>query len=401
MPNFPAAIALSQPLPAYTQQDILDLFDRLLPDHYLAPLKSPGPGYEYLQGVAAMIARVSEAIAHVGNGNYALIATGGSFATATVEFYRATAIHGAVILKAGTKVQTVHGFTYILQDDVSFGVGDLGPHAATVKSLNKNWTYNLPGQFTRSNGEIVPGSIDRISVPLMVPAFGDPTIQVRQTTDAVGGSAAMLDGLGDNRGVYRRTGETDEQYRPRIVFLPEVVSPTAINLAISNILQPFLDQLGQTYTYIETWEAKYQTGYDFPVNVTLSDPYGGAPFSGNVFVYDDPRPPFPFMNRYMDENDYRGAFIVVVPPVPCVADFGMLYDDTAMNAGAFQTPVGRRAITAYNVPSNTSSTVLQGAYDGQDRQADAEKSAIYSGLGAMLEQIKAGGVNVEIVLKGQ
>jgi len=400
MPDFAAGIAAYPPLPPYTQQDILDLFDRLLPDHYLAPLKAPGPGYEYLQGVAAMIARVSEAIAHVGTGNYVLTATGGDFATATVEFYRATAIHSAVVLKAGSRVQTANGFIYILQSDVSFGASDLGPHAATVLSLNKNWTYNLPGQFTRPNGEVIPGSIERITVPLQAPAFGDPTIQVRQTTNASGGAAAMLDGLGNNRGVRRRVGETDDQYRRRIVFLPDVVSPAAINRAISSILQPFLDSIGATYSFIETWQPQYQTAYDFTPNQTYTDPFG-ASYSSNVFVYDDPRPAFPFMNRYLDENDYRGAFIVVVPPVPCVADFGMLYDDTAMNAGAFQTPVGRRAITAYNVPRSTSSTVLQGAYDGADRQADSQRSAIYSGLGEMLEQIKAGGVTVELVLKGQ
>lgn len=416
MPVFPSAVASLPALEEFSQQDILDLFERILPPHYLQPLKDPGPGYEYLQGVAKLIERVSEAIQHVGTGNYALSASGPAYSTATVEFFRDTAIHGEVTVKAGTWVETTYGNTYITQEDAVFGVGDVGPHAVLVKGLSPGWAWDLPGQFTRSTGEVVPGSINRIRIPVMVPAFGDPTMRVRQTTDATGGHAPMLDAIGHDKGIDRLPGETDDQYRPRVVFLPETVTPNALRKAAQEYLRPFLEPLGLTYTMLETWQARYQTAYDMPPDVTsLSDPFSPTPpgppatpltFNANVFVYDDPRaappgipPGTPWCgNRYMDENDYRGAVVFCLPPLPCVADFGYVYDDTAADTDALLTPLGKRGLGAYDLPGGTlPAAVLQGCLDGEDLQGQA----IYSGLGAVLTQTKAAGVNIELVLEGQ
>lgn len=400
MSTFPPSVADLPALTPFSQQDILDLFDRILPQHYLAPLKDPGPGYEYLQGVAKLTARVSEAIAHIGTGNYVLTATGGSFATATVEFFRTTAIYGPITVLAGTRVRTEEGFVYITQANAVFGAGDLGPHAVTVRSLQKSWLYNIAGPFTRPNGEVVPGAINKISAPLMNPPFGDPTMQVRQTTNATGGMAAMLDALGQDKGIARQPGETDDQYRPRIVFLPQTVTPNALEGATADFLRPLLEPLGLTYAYFETWSARYQTAYDFPANITLTDPYTlsppppGSTFNGNVFVYDDPRPLPWVSNRYLDDNDYRGAIAIFVPKLPCVADFGMAFDLTLMNANAFKTPVGALGLTSYDVPSSgIPASVLEGAFDG----ADLQQQALYGGLGAVLEKIKAAGVYIEIL----
>ena len=411
MPDFPSAVATLPPLQEQTQQDFLNLFDRILPDHYLAPIKDPGPGYEYLQSVAKMAARVSEAIQHVGTGNYILSATGGSYSTATIEFYRDTAVYGAITIKAGTRVATLYGRTYITQNDAVFTAADLGPHAVTVQAISPGWAWNLPGQFTRATGEVIPGSIDRMLLPIMEPAFGDPTIKLRQTTDATGGSAPMLDALGHDKGIDRQPGESDAQYRPRIAFLPDTVTPNALKHAASAYLRPFLEPLGKSYVLLETWEARYQTAYDFPPNITLSDLYSPDPpgppatpltFNGNVFVYDDPRPnpaqPLWYSDRYMDENDNRAAIVIGIPNLPCVADFGYVYDDTAANTNALLTPLGRRGLGAFDLPGGTlPSAVLQGCLDG----ADQKKQAVYSGLGAVLTQTKAAGVTIELVLEGQ
>jgi hypothetical protein len=316
-----------------------------------------------------------------------------------------------VTVKAGTRVRTLHGYTYITTEDAVFGATDVGPHAVPVTSLYKGWIYNLPGQFTRPTGEMVAGSIDRISVPVMEPPAGDLTMQVRQTTDATGGSSPMLDALGRDKGIDRLPGETDAQYRRRIVFLPETVTPNAMRHAARSYLLPYLTPIGAAFVFLETWEARYQTAYDFPPNITLTDPYSPDPpgppaapltFNGNVFVYDDPRPnaaqPVWYSNRYMDENDFRAAVVIGIPNLPCVADFGYVYDDTAANTNALLTPVGRRGLGAYDLPGGTlPTTVLQGCFDGEDRQ----KAAVYAGLGAVLEQIKAAGVSIQLILEGQ
>ncbi len=189
-----------------TQADLLALFDRLLPDFYLAPLKSPGPGYEYLQAVAKVNARVSEGVAHIGSGCYIGSATGGTYATATVEFYRDNTVFGAVTLLKGTVVGTYDGYLYQTVADVVFGASDLGPHAVQVQALARGWNWNKPGPVTSKAGEVLPGSISQIVAPVVSSSGAnfDPTMQVRQTTDAVGGSSPMLDGLGQDRGAYRR-----------------------------------------------------------------------------------------------------------------------------------------------------------------------------------------------------
>lgn len=211
VPSFPQLSSLSQ-------DDLLRLFDRILPDHYLAPLKSPGPGYEYLQAVAKLNARVSDAVAHMGSGCYIGSATGGARATATVELYRDTYIWGEVTLLPGTVVSTSDGYLYQTTSTVSFGATDLGPHAVTVEASARGWNWNKPGPVTTADGEYLPGSINQLVAPVVPEPPNnnfDPTILVRQTTDATGGVSQMLDGIGYDKGVPRQqTYGVIELWRP-------------------------------------------------------------------------------------------------------------------------------------------------------------------------------------------
>jgi len=69
----------------YDQQHFLDLFDRLFPFDYLAPMKlNPNSGYELLQAFAAVGARLSEAIAHLECGALIIYASGGEYAVVPV-----------------------------------------------------------------------------------------------------------------------------------------------------------------------------------------------------------------------------------------------------------------------------------------------------------------------------
>lgn len=212
MADYPSAVPSLPALPAKSQDDILALFDRLLPDHYLIPLKEPGPGYEYLQAVAAMIARVSEAIAHVGTGNYIGSATGGTYATCTVEIFREDATFGAVTLLGrneapqGALVGTQDGYYYELMNSVTFGATELGPKEVAVRAVARGWLWNRPAPFLTTDGEFVAGPINRLVQPIFQEPNFDPTLQVRQKfgVAATGGSANMLDGLGVDRGLPRQ-----------------------------------------------------------------------------------------------------------------------------------------------------------------------------------------------------
>jgi len=232
-------------------------------------------------------------------------------------------------------------------------------------------------------------------------AFIDTTIQVRQLAAATGGRAPMLDGLGADRGLPRLLGEADDPYRLRIRTLPDTVSPGAIKRTVQRLLDPY----SLTGDFIETWDVRYQTCWDADPSIPT-----GRGFDPNLFVYDDPRPLYgagpghpvpnglPFYNRWLDDVEQRGAFIVVLPVIPSLIDVGMAYDDTGMTPTDFFSVVGgQRGYPAYDVPSSFSSGIgLQGGYDG----FDVGRNAVYLGIWQTLQSIKAAGVAALVELRG-
>lgn len=384
-PNLPA------PYPALTQQALLDLVESLLPDFYLAPLQDPGPGYELLQMYAKVLARASVVLEEFLSGQFILSAQAAAKAQVDVEFSRNSAAAGAVTVKRGTVVRAPQsGREYITLEDAVFGALDLGPIEVAAEARFYGSTYNVPGPVTLDSGEVLEGEITEVSVAVQEPAYGDPTIVVAQVGDATGGAFGFLDALGRDRGLVRGAGESDAAYRTRLRQLPDTVTPDAIARGVARIMQRW----GGTATVIETWSAAYQTCFDAP-NETYTGI--GAAYDPNLFCFDDDRPNPPFRNRWLDERDFRGAFIVVVSNLACVRDVGMIFDDTALLPAELETACGERAACAYDMTHADEANVLAGGYDG----FDLPKAAVYNGLRALLREIKAGGVNVAIELEGE
>lgn len=155
------------PVVPYTQQEILDLFDRLLPDHYIAPLKSPGPGYEVLQMSAAIGARLSRAVERFGCGAFILSSQGGAFATGQVELFRAAVQPEAiaVTVKAGTRVKSARGGRrYLTTADVLFGPNDLGPFLVAIQAEAQGYEFNEPGTIVSADGTALEGEIDTVDM---------------------------------------------------------------------------------------------------------------------------------------------------------------------------------------------------------------------------------------------
>lgn len=389
-------------------QHFLDMFDRLLPDSYLAPLKSPGPGYEVLQAYAQVFQRVSLAAARLDCGAHILDSYGNAFSLVTVEFRRPDIVPvwpapGSATIKAGTLVRTSNGGRrYATLTDVTFLTADLGPKAVQARALEASFEFDVPGQAVAKDGTVLEGDIDIIDTLITSPPYpntGMPNFTVTNPLAASGGMCGLLDGLGQDRGLPRNPGESDAPYKVRIRTLPDTVSPAAIRRAVNDYLSAYC---GGTlaFDFIETWQANYQTVWDCP------SPNPGTPtFSAslppgidlNLFTYDDPRPIYPpFRNRWLSEEDFRGAFIIVVPNIDAVSDVGMGYDDTAVVPADLLTDCGARAVGAYDVPSGYAFS-LEGGYDG----FDLGKQAIYKGLSDLLDRIKAGGVLAVIELSGE
>lgn len=384
---------LTNPVEPLTQADFLQLLERLLPVGYLEPLKSPGPGYELLQGFAKMLARASQAAANMGGQSFILSSTGGARATGTVELFRA-APHPegiTVIVKAGTVVKASrNGREFVTTEDVSFAAADLGPKPVAVQAVLTGPDSNVPGASLTAAGITLPGDIDTIVTLVEEPPVGDISIQVQQMANATaGGVDAGLDQHGLDRNIPRLSGEGDEAYRARVRALPDNISPDAFERTIRGLLVQF--GLSE-YQMIETWDVLYQTCWDAP-----SEIIPGSNFNPSLFVYDDPDLDLtPFRNRWLDTNDCRGGVVVVVPQVAAIAEYGMVWGDTAANAVALQTSAGSRAAGAWDIPS-TFTVARAGAFDGFDLQ----KRLLYKGLYRALQDIKAAGISVAVELKGE
>lgn len=401
------------PLTPSTQQDFLDLMARLLPDNYLAPLKGgSGPGYELLQAMAKVSARGSLAVANLDLQTFIGTAGEGSLATAMVVFSRPDATTGALTIKAGTVVTcSVSGRDFLLLADVALGVGVINTAPQLVIAFAQSYEFgNCKGPIITAAGEVIPGDIDTIKNLITSPDYADPRITAAQVADAVGGQSDDLDQLGTDLGIARQPGEVAAAYRPRLRQLVDTVSPGAIRRTLAQLFQRFAAAgYGTTY-FIETWRTDYCTAYDVP-NLAGLPP--GSPLAdpalNSCFFYDDTRkrgdPNVPnssgFFGRYLDDSDFRGAFVIVLPNLPVIKDQGMFYDDPSPNpsgapfdsAAVYTSVLGRRGTSAYDAPGLIGPSI-QGFYDGQD----LPKNAVYTGLVSVLDAIKAAGVHVAVVI---
>lgn len=378
-----------------------------------------------------------------------------------------------ISVNAGTVVTTSYGGRdYTTDQAITFGIGQLSKIVG-VTAVAASYQYNVPGPIPIANGTVLPGSITTIKVPVYTPPYVQTPFSVAQVTDVCGGNPPTLDQLGQDRGINRKNGESDANYRARIRALPDTVSPGAVKRYLFQVQTP----LGVTFDYIETWEITYQTCWNAP------SPNAGTPsfqpipptnpdFDSNLFVYDTgtvqtgtlqvvngsrtvvgtgttflsqvevgtvikfsaatqyvvsqvvddthlivqyavsdasaaglswytidgPNMVLypPFRNRWLGSRDYRAAFIVTVPELASMTMLGMAYNDTAVTPADLTDSIGKRAVSAWNVPANNFPGELQGAYNG----TDAAKQGVYNSLAEQLDQIKAAGVNVEIVIQG-
>lgn len=375
------------PVTPVTRQDFLDLIDRLYPDHYIGPLKDPGPGYEIIETYARLFARVSAAIAQLECDAYILHAHGGRRARATVDFTRVDTTAGAFTLKQGTRVRTsATKREFVLLSDIAFGSSDL-TRQGMVESAGRSPAFNVRGPRTAANGDVLEGEIDEIVLPLQDPPFAERGLSVSQADDAVGGLAPVLDEHGLDRLIRRLPNESDTLYRGRIRLLPDTISVDAIRRQLDAIFLP----RNFTYDLIETWENRLQTCWDCPTGVLNVD--------ANLFVYDDPRDPAIYQNVWLDDIYHRASFVVVIPNLGFIEEHSMAYDDPGITAIDFTGPLGRRAHSAYDVPEFGvgQSLVLVGAYDGQD----TGKIQFHLAIIDLLNKIRASGVTISLELAGE
>jgi hypothetical protein len=381
---------------AHDQDYFLRMFDRGFPFDYLNPMKvNPFSGYEIFQSDAKVGERVSLAIDRTQAAALIMFATGGSFATGLVTFTR-PAPGTPFILMRGTTVSTEGGRDFVLTQDLEFD-GATTALSGTVQAVAKGYEWNLRGSFTALNGDLIPGPIDRVKLSFQDPPLTELNLGIAAVQGGTaGGSPGTLDALGKDIGFVRRDFETDYAYRIRLRSLPDVVSPAAINRIVTALLAPF----GLTYQYVEAGDPLFQTCWDAPSPNPGTPTYQAvAPLSNRyddtTFVYDDPRDPSPYRNRWLDRCEATATFYIVVDAMIPELTYALAFDDPGMVPADFFGPP-QHGTSAFDMPANPSSVIAPGAYDGDTPPG----ASIYASLYLSLQAAKAGGVNAIIVKAG-
>lgn len=394
LPEFPAVTGAPArcDAEAYPKAYFENVITKSMPESYLAPIRqNPNSGWEIYQAESAVAARVSLAVERFECGSFVMFAPAGARAEAEVEFTRPTAAAGAVTILAGTRVTTSAGDReFELLENVVFGALETGPKPARVVAIADGYEWNVPGARITAGGEFIPGSIDVFKALRTDPPYGDITFAVAQPADAVGGAAPMLEGLGADRGITRRPGESIDAYRLRIRTLPDTVSPAAIRRTVASILAP----LGIGFDFIETWQIEYQTSFDAPSpnagTPTYLNPLPPPPFNTDLFVYDDPRSDYPLQNVWLDDLEFRGAFVIVLQGAT-LWDCGFALDDPGTQPQDFRDiDTGRqRGTPALDIPLDVDPVFI---YASTWSGYDIDYSATASALWRLLQEIKAAGV---------
>lgn len=113
--------------------------------------------------------------------------------------------------------------------------------------------------------------------------------------------------LGDNRGMYPQTGETEESFRARIARIPDVISPNALTRVVNRVLAP-LRKTGRV--------------------IDIGDEVKGFFFDVDALDYYETGDIYP-TNKWkllLSIWEAYGFFYVQVPLV-ADGDFGMFYDE--------------------------------------------------------------------------
>lgn len=393
-PVFP----ISNPTQQNLEQQIsasafLSLFDKALDESYLEAMKRGGDGYELFQAFSQVFSRVSLAAVNMRNSLLLSQAANGTYATGTVELYRESYGFGTVTVKRGTIVGTKNNVYFRTTEDAVFGSTDLGPVAVGVKAVYPGSEYNVSGQVTTPSGLILAGDIDTVYRLMEDPQYGDPTIKVRNISATSGGLFGSLDLLAYDRGITRKIGESDQQYRYRARQIVSTITPNAIRLAVNSIVK----QVHGNFDYIESKSMAYQTCWDAP-------PRASTTGVSTTFVYDDTRSTSTTMvNRWLDAIEQRLTFIVRVDNLQPVRDYSGFYDDsTGDQRSQLKSPLteGYRCACAYDSSTSdaafSSGRLLPLAYD----VGDVGKNAIYSGMYKAMQSTRAAGITAILEKKG-
>lgn len=376
----------------FDQAHFLAVLQKAYPQDYLQGLQSnPQGGYELLQAAAKVGERVSLAVGRAQNEAFVSTASGGSYATGVVEFFRATASTAPTpyTILQGSRVATADGREFTVMANIAIDTTTLGPWSAPVQAVLQSYQYNLPGNTLAPSGQTVPGPLNQITYLKTNPVVLDIPLQVQQPGPTSGGAFPALDALGEDRGIPRKTYEPDSVYRYRIQTTPDTVSPGAIVRAIESVLGPAPIKATNVYfREVGTPDIPGSPGLPgifFDAGSHLDSPQNPA----NNYAYDmNPAlRPLDAYKLYLSFLESRAFFMVGVPNLD-LGDFGGAYDGSQFDQYQLLTFYDGNTPPGSAHPNNW-------AYDGFQTQGTSYYQALYS----LIDAKRAAGVSFVFYLE--
>lgn len=144
-------------------------------------------------------------------------------------------------------------------------------------------------------------------------------VSLTNAAEPSGGRDPVLDELGDERKVYRATGETDDSYRERIAEPADTISPNAVRRAGNAILAP----LGSQVCLREVGSALLP-GIFYDAGSSSDTPQARA--RNFAWDMDFTASPLDRFKLWLSLEEFRAFFLIGVPSLG-LGDFGFGWDD--------------------------------------------------------------------------
>lgn len=238
----------NSPPTAKQLSDLTDVIKSVLPQEYWGPLEasvSRGSGWEIYTALAAMWARVSQAVVRADTDYRIDTAPAGSYATVPLTITRSSAPAKVLTIGPGSIVMTPRGEAFVVAQgsQADWTSGENSAKAVEAQSLLQTYQANVRVGSLTVLTQVLPAGQDS--------AHG--TLTVTNATAAEGGTPDMLSLLAASRGVYRQEGEDAEAFRARAKSLPDNITPNAMRRALDAALKPLgfadADDGGDDYEY--------------------------------------------------------------------------------------------------------------------------------------------------------
>ena len=212
------------PPPPLTEEGLLALLERNFEDHWISGLLEDPSSRSLFIGWIAALLRVQGAIdENLSRGTFILTAPGRASATSVVRLERPSG--GLVTIPTNLRFLDNRGAFWVPTADFEIPASG-GAQVVDVPIRTERFGYYL-----NSFEPLTYQAYDALPDPNLVVTLGpDP---------AVGGTSPFLDQHGKERKTSRADNESDTDYRHRLLFLVDQVSPRALADATLQILDSF------------------------------------------------------------------------------------------------------------------------------------------------------------------